>query len=131
VAKERRFEGQRVLIVEDNVFAAMELEQALRDLGCEPVGPAARVDEAMRLARVEVLDGALLDVELNGELIFAVAEELERRGVPVIFATGYDNGIFPAPFVRHPCLRKPYGEEDVRQALEGVMRPGSEPASDA
>jgi CheY-like chemotaxis protein len=130
VAEDRPFEGLRVLIAEDNLFAAMELEQALRDLGCVPVGPAARVDEAMRLAREEILNGALLDVELDGELIFAVAEELERRGVPVVFATGYDNGIFPGPFVRHPCLRKPYGEEDVRQVLEGVMRPGSEPASD-
>jgi CheY-like chemotaxis protein len=131
VAEERPFEGQRILIAEDNLFAAMGLEQALRDLGCEPVGPAARVDEAMRLAREEILNGALLDVELHGELIFGVAEELERRGVPVIFATGYDNGIFPAPFVRHPRLRKPYGEEEVREVLEAVMRPGLEPASKA
>jgi CheY-like chemotaxis protein len=130
VAEERPFEGRRVLIAEDNLFAAMELAQALRDLGCEPVGPAARVDEAMRLAREEILNGALLDVELQGELIFAVAEELERRGVPVIFATGYDNGIFPASFVRHPRLHKPYGEEEVRQVLEGVMRLGLAPASD-
>ena len=130
MAQDRPFEGLRVLIAEDNLFAAMEVEQALRDLGCEPVGPAARVDEAMRLAREEILNGALLDVELHGELIFAVAEELERRGVPVIFATGYDNGIFPAPFVRHPRLRKPYGEEEVRQVLEGVMRPSLEPASE-
>lgn len=129
MADERSFEGLRVLIAEDNLFAAMELAQALRDFGCEPVGPAARVDEAMRLAREEILNGAVLDVELHGELIFAVAEELERRGVPVIFASGYDNGIFPAPFVRHPRLRKPYGEEEVREALEGAMRPRLQPAS--
>ncbi|MGH6897762.1 MAG: response regulator [Geminicoccaceae bacterium] len=122
-SEERPFEGLRVLIVEDNLYAAIELGQALLDLGCEPVGPAARVDEAMRLAREETLNGALLDVELHGELIFAVAEELERRGVPVVFASGYDEEIFPASFVRHPRLRKPYGENEVRQVLEGVMRP--------
>lgn len=126
MAEDRPFEGLRVLIAEDNIFAAMELEQALVDLGCEPVGPAARVDEAMRLAREENLGGALLDVDLQGELIFAVAAELESRGVPVIFASGYDSDeAFPAPFVGHPRLRKPYGESEVRRVLKAAPRGGS------
>jgi DNA-binding response OmpR family regulator len=124
VADEGQLEGLRVLIVEDNLFVGIELMQSLSDLGCEPVGPAARIDQAMRLARDEALNGALLDVDLHGELTFAVAEELERRGVPVIFATGYDDGdeIFPVRFVRHPRLRKPFGENDLRCVLTAMMR---------
>jgi DNA-binding response OmpR family regulator len=124
VADEGPLEGLRVLIVEDNLFVGIELMQSLSDLGCEPVGPVARIEQAMRLARDEALNGALLDVDLHGELTFAVAEELERRGVPVIFASGYDDGdeIFPVRFVRHPRLRKPFGEDDLRRALTTMMR---------
>jgi CheY-like chemotaxis protein len=87
MAERRALQGLRVLIAEDNLFAAMELESALLDLGCEPVGPVAQLDQALRLARQEHLDGALLDVDLRGELVFAVAEELERRRIPVVFAS--------------------------------------------
>jgi DNA-binding response OmpR family regulator len=124
MADEGPLQGLRVLIVEDNLFVGIELKQSLSDLGCEPVGPVARVEQAMRLARDETLNGALLDVDLHGELTFAVAEELERRGVPVIFASGYDDGdaIFPVRFVRHPRLRKPFGEDDLRGVLTTMRR---------
>jgi chemotaxis family two-component system sensor kinase Cph1 len=118
--------GLRVLIAEDNLFAAMELERVLVDLGYEPVGPVAQLDQALRLARQEALDGALLDVDLRGELAFAVAEELERRRIPVIFASGHDTDeVFPASFARHPRLRKPYGEDEIRSVLEATIGRGS------
>jgi CheY-like chemotaxis protein len=127
MAEGSALEGCRVLIAEDNLFAAMELESALIDLGCEPVGPVAQVDQALRLAQQERLDGALLDVDLRGELVFAVAEELERRRIPVIFASGYDtDDIFPPRFVRHPRLRKPFGESEIRRVLEAAI--GARPA---
>ena len=122
MADGRALQGCRVLIAEDNLFAAMELEKALVDLGCEPVGPVAQLDQAMRLAQQENLDGALLDVDLRGELVFAVAEELERRHIPVIFASGYDtDDMFPTRFVHNPRLRKPFGETEIRRVLETVI----------
>jgi hypothetical protein len=55
--------------------------------------------------------------------VFGVAEELERRGVPVIFASGYARDeVFPAAFARHPRLCKPYSESDLLQVLEGIAR---------
>ena len=123
MAELRPFEGLRILVAEDNLPAALELEQALVDLGCAPFGPVAQVHEAMGLARRGNLDAALLDVDLRGEQVFAVAEELERQGVPVIFASGYgQDEVFPAPFARHPRLCKPYGESDLRRVLEDVTR---------
>lgn len=122
MAERRGLEGLRILIAEDNLFAAMELEQTLVNLGCQPVGPVGQLDQAMSLALREDLDGALLDVDLQGRLIFAVAEELQRRRIPVIFASGYDtDDIFPAAFVHHPRLPKPFGEDDVRRALEAIV----------
>jgi chemotaxis family two-component system sensor kinase Cph1 len=115
-------EGLRILIAEDNLFAAMELEQTLLAFGCQPVGPVARLDQALSLALSEDLDGALLDVELQGEMVFAVAEELQRRRIPMIFASGYGtDDVFPAAFVDHPRLPKPFGEEDVRRALAAMI----------
>jgi CheY-like chemotaxis protein len=116
----------RVLIAEDNVFAAMELERVLVELGYEPVGPVAQLDQALGLAQQEALDGALLDVDLRGELVFAVAEALERRRIPVIFASGHDtDDMFPPPFARHPRLRKPFGENEIRSVLEAAIGRGS------
>ena len=122
MAERTGLEGLRILIAEDNLFAAMELEQTLVSLGCQPVGPVARLDQAMSLALQEVLDGAVLDVDLRGELIFAVVEELRRRRIPMIFASGYGtDDIFPAAFVHYPRLPKPFGEDDVRRALEAMV----------
>jgi hypothetical protein len=122
MAEPTGFEGLRILIAEDNLFAAMELEQTLIAFGCQPVGPVARLDQAMRLAVQEDLGGALLDVDLQGQLVFAVAEELERRRIPMIFASGYGtDDIFPAAFVHHPRMAKPFGEDDVRRALEAIV----------
>lgn len=122
MAERTGLEGLRILIAEDNVFAALELEQTLLAFGCRPIGPVARLDQAMSLAIREDLDGALLDVELQGQMVFAVAEELERRHIPMIFASGYGTDeVFPAAFVHHPRLPKPFGEDDVRRALSAMV----------
>jgi CheY-like chemotaxis protein len=128
MAERTGLEGLRILIAEDNLFAALELEQTLLAFGCQPVGPVGHVDQAMSLAVHEDLDGALLDVELQGQLVFAVAEELQRRHIPMIFASGYGtDDIFPAAFVQYPRLPKPFGEDDVRRALAAIVagKPGA------
>jgi two-component system, chemotaxis family, sensor kinase Cph1 len=124
MAEEKPFAGRRILVAEDNLFAAMELERLLvDDLGCHLVGPAAKVEVAMRLACEEPLDGALLDVDLHGEPTFAVAEQLEQRGIPVAFATGYaSDEVFPAAFRGHPRLDKPFGEAELRRVLAALLQ---------
>jgi CheY-like chemotaxis protein len=115
-------EGLRILVAEDNVFAAMEVEQVLRDCGCEAVGPAATVGQALRLARAERLDGALLDVNLRDQLVFPVAAELIHRGVRVIFITGYQNGFnFPPCFDGVARLRKPYADHQLKRLMAATF----------
>jgi DNA-binding LytR/AlgR family response regulator len=110
--------GLRILIAEDNVLAAMEVEQILREHGCEPIGPAPTVEHALHLVRTERLDGAVLDINLRDQLIFPVAAELERRGIPFIFATGYeDRSALPADLADRPRLRKPYSERQLVELL--------------
>ena len=116
------FSGRRVLIVEDESLVAMLLETILEDMGCTPVGPAATVDEALRLAAdAEPIDAALLDVNVAGRQVFPVAEALRDRGVPFVFSTGYGEGGLPDEWRGLPTLQKPFTEAAVRDALMSAM----------
>jgi two-component system, response regulator PdtaR len=86
--------GRVVLVVEDEFLIAMDLELLLQRHGWRVLGPAATVDEALRLLAGERPDVALLDVNLRGGLVTPVAEELRARGVPFVLASAY---AFPEP----------------------------------
>ena len=106
----------RVLVVEDEVFIALEIEERLRRLGCAVVGPVGRLERALELARGEALDGALLDVNVKGGFVYPVAAELRTRAVPVVFSTGYAPEALPAAFRDLPFLRKPFGAGQLEAA---------------
>jgi len=108
--------GRRILIVEDESLVAMLLETILEDMGCEIVGPAGSVEEALGIATGEI-DAALLDVNVAGRHVFPVAEVLEARDVPIIFSTGYGEGGLPDAWRGRPTIQKPFTEETVREAL--------------
>jgi len=116
------FSGRRVLIVEDESLVAMLLETILEDMGCVPVGPAATVDEGLRLATDgEQVDAALLDVNVAGRQVFPIAQALKDRGVPFVFSTGYGEGGLPDEWRGQPTLQKPFTEAAVRDALMKAM----------
>ncbi|CAN7152598.1 response regulator [Brevundimonas sp. LjRoot202] len=115
------FAGRRVLIVEDESLVAMLLETILEDMGCLAVGPAATVDEGLRMAADETVDAALLDVNVAGRQVFPVAQALKDRGVPFIFSTGYGEGGLPDEWRGQPTLQKPFTEAAVRDALMTAM----------
>ena len=81
--------GRRVLVVEDEMIVAWLLEDMLADFGCTIVGPAARIDQALAMIKAEALDAAVLDVNLNGQQSYPLADALVTRGVPFVFSTGY------------------------------------------
>lgn len=112
---------RRVLVVEDESLVAMLLETMLEDLGCVPVGPASSVDEGLRLVGTERIDAALLDVNVAGTPVFAVAEALEARGIPLIFSTGYGEGGLPESWRGRPTVQKPFTEAVIREALMKAM----------
>ena len=114
------FAGRRVLIVEDESLVAMLLETILEDMGCVPVGPAATVDEGLRMAS-EPVDAALLDVNVAGRQVFPIAQALKDRGVPFVFSTGYGEGGLPDEWRGHSTLQKPFTEAAVRDALIKAM----------
>ncbi|MEP7246239.1 MAG: response regulator [Gammaproteobacteria bacterium] len=99
--------GHVVLVVEDDYFIAEEICAALREKGAVIVGPAPDVEQGRALMHGQPLDCAVLDVNLHGEQVFTLAGELQARGVPAIFATGYDVGFLPTRFRKSVYLQKP------------------------
>ena len=113
--------GRRVLVVEDESLVAMLLETILEDMGCTPVGPAATVDDGLKMATDEQLDAALLDVNVAGKQVFPIAEMLKARGVPFVFSTGYGEGGLPDEWRGQSTIQKPFTEAAVCEALMKAM----------
>jgi CheY-like chemotaxis protein len=112
-------QGLRILVVEDNFLVAEVIRDMLAASGCVIVGPVGRLDEGVRLAGQEALDGAVLDVNLNGERCYPIARALRDRGEPYVFLTGYDDDSAMAPQELKPArhLSKPVLEAHLVEAL--------------
>jgi PAS domain S-box-containing protein len=110
--------GLKVLIVEDSLLLAMELEAGLEDSGVEVVGCAAELSEALQMLELS-FDAAVLDADLNGQSVAPVAEVLRREGRPFVFATGYADKAAPMGFDA-PIVRKPYNVHQIARALASV-----------
>ena len=111
---------RRILIVEDAVLLALELEAGLTEAGAKVIGVAADVDEALRMAQTP-FDVAVLDANLNGVPVTPVAEALRRMHRPFIFATGYGDAA-PAPEgFDAPVVRKPYNVAQIAAAVAEAL----------
>jgi DNA-binding response OmpR family regulator len=130
----RLLEGLKVLVVEDNLLLAEVTRILLEDSGCQVVGPAGWLQRGLELAQDRPLDGAVLDINLHGEMSFGIAEVLRARGVPFIFVTGYeDRSIVPMAYRSAPRLDKPVADEHLIEAMVAAFtgkRPNSDPQAD-
>ena len=113
--------GRRVLVVEDEIIVSWLLQDMLADLGCEVVGPAAGIDQALAMIETEALDAVLLDLNLNGQMSYPVADALVTRGVPFVFATGHAKNRLLEDYQTFPVLQKPFHRLEVADALVNVL----------
>ncbi len=111
---------RRALVVEDEVLVGMLIEEMLRELGYELAALSTHLDEALSLARTAEFDVALLDINLNGQHSFPVADVIRARGLPFLFATGYGGRILGAPYRDVPILQKPFSLDELRRTLERI-----------
>lgn len=113
-----------VLLVEDNFLVAMAMERALVESGCTVVGPVATVEEGTRIAAQTRIDGAILDINIQGGTSQAIAEALERRGLPFFFITGYGSPLMlPERLRRVFRLSKPVNAQRLVEAIAERFRP--------
>jgi diguanylate cyclase (GGDEF)-like protein/PAS domain S-box-containing protein len=115
--------GLRVLVVEDEMITAFELEDVLRAQGCIVLGPAKTVERALLVLDHEQPDIALLDIHLGGELVTPVAVELRRRRVPFVLVTVDSRAALGAPDLQEaPCVSKPVSYHGLVKAIAKVAR---------
>jgi DNA-binding response OmpR family regulator len=115
----------RALIVEDEILVAMELEDLLTAMGHQVIGSAARMGEALELARDAEIDFAVLDINVGGVQSFPVADILRERGIPFFFTTGYGAAGLMDGFRHETTLRKPYDSRDLARAIAAIFPPFS------
>jgi CheY-like chemotaxis protein len=121
-----RRDAPRIMIVEDELLVALMVEDLLTDMGCLISGSFGAVEDALAYLRdaaspPPALDGAVLDVNIGGTMVFPVAERLRAAGIPFVFATGY-SALPRAGFEDVVVLNKPINPALLRDAVEGFRK---------
>ena len=117
--------GFRLLVVEDEYFLADDVARALAGAGAQIVGPVPKLDKALDLlARLNDIDGAILDVNLRGEAVYPLARELRVRNIPFCFATGYDASSLLPEYRDVPRWTKPLDIAAFIAGMADMISPG-------
>ena len=114
------FADRRILIVEDDLIIAWQIQASVESLGCVVSGPVPSVGAALALLHNGTVgpDAALLDVNLQGKTVLPVAQECQRRNIPFVLITGYGRLPLDEPLLNGAVrIRKPFNESDIGNAL--------------
>ncbi len=114
---------RRILVVEDEYILARQLVRALTQEGAVVLGPVPDVARALDMIDEgrEKVDVAILDVNLVGEKVYPVADALLDRGVPFLFASGYDADEGDPRFTAIRHLVKPLMMKSLVAALIAIL----------
>lgn len=114
---------RRVLLVEDNQELAESMSFALAAYGWRTVGQVSTSADALRSLDHDAFDVAILDLELDEEMSFPVADALRNREIPFVFLTGQVAADeIPERFANETLLSKPVSPESLIEALEDGCR---------
>lgn len=113
--------GGRVLVCDDNLLIADVVAEFLRECGLKPMGPVGRVESATQMAREQALDGAVLDINLNGRPCFPVCAILSARRIPFMFLTGYLHAAIPIEYRWAHLIAKPFESGEMKPALADML----------
>jgi two-component sensor histidine kinase/CheY-like chemotaxis protein len=115
-------ENTRILVVEDSTLAGLELCEILTEAGFVAIGPATSVARGLAMLSENQIALAVLDVNMNGEMVFPVADALRQRKIPFVFVTGYGDDYAWPEHLRHaPQLRKPVQAFQLLDAISATI----------
>lgn len=115
-------QGSRILVVEDEYYVALQVEQELSEAGAVIIGPVPSVDAALAMIdRAHSIDAAMLDINLNGQEVFTVADRLMAEGVPFLFSTGYGEQDIPTRYAHVPRIEKPIQQHAITAAIRQML----------
>lgn len=107
-----------ILLVEDSMLIALDVEDALKALGATRVITASTVRQARDAVAEGGLDFAILDINLGADSSLSVAEDLQSRGIPFLFASGYgEQAQLSREFADVYVITKPYGRAEIIEAM--------------
>ena len=112
--------GHRVLIIEDELLIALDLQGALVQIGAEVIGVAATVGEALVAVASPNLTAAIVDLRLNGQSVREAVQALTDRNLPFIFYSGLEATPTARSWPKVPLLLKPLPPEEVANTLARV-----------
>ncbi len=112
---------RKVLIVEDELLIAMMLQDMLAEEGLKVEAVANSLSVGLEMARSAAVDAAVLDINLNGDEVYPIAEILKDRGIPFIFSTGYAAGGVRSDFDAAPRVMKPFQQDLLMAALQQLF----------
>ena len=113
-----------ILIVEDEFFLAGHIEWLLTEAGYAVVGPVGNLAEALRVARDEKIDAALLDLNIDGGRTDDVAHILRDRNIPIAFVTGLGRASVPDGFADAAIVEKPFRDEALLDVVRRTAKAG-------
>ena len=116
-------DGQRVFVVEDEILIALDIEHMISTAQGEIAGPAATLEEALKLADTPGLSVAILDFSLGANNSLPVAAKLDTYGVPFLFYTAYEAAEISEAWPDAPIVRKPARPERLVRVLEFLIYP--------
>jgi CheY-like chemotaxis protein len=118
--QDRVVAGSAILVVEDEYLIADDLARELEAHGFLVIGPVATIEAAVEAIGSSQPDFAILDINLRGERVFPLADILSVRGIPYVFATGYDADVIPPRFAEILRHEKPIRTIDLLTTFEKI-----------
>lgn len=116
--KAPRVKVRRVLIAEDSLLIALDLEKICQDFGCQSTVQTAFIAECLQIIRSYEIDFAFVDYRLADGTSEPVTDALKDRAIPFAFCTGQSKCDFAAVSQQAPVIWKPFLPEDVLRAFE-------------
>src|SRR3954470_5213633 len=115
--------GKSILVVEDEYTLASDLAHFLEGQSVKVVGPVGTLKAALALVERDgpQLDAAVLDINLRTERVYPVADKLIALGVPIVFATGYDELLMAKPYIGLPRCQKPIDKMALARLLSSAI----------
>ncbi|HEX4118730.1 MAG TPA: response regulator [Rhizomicrobium sp.] len=108
---------RRLLLVEDEVLVGLFMGEMLEDMDFSVTDPCRTLADGMAAAKAEKFDGAVLDMNLNGESVYPLADLLASQDVPFIFVTGYSADVVAERFAKIPIIQKPVAADTLARIL--------------
>jgi DNA-binding response OmpR family regulator len=118
-----------ILLVEDDIILSTDIAFALTDAGCKAIVPTTSNAAALSAMVHYIFDVAILDVNVQNEWVFPVANALDTVGIPFLFLTAYSHDSIPAEHRRRPFIQKPHHPEGLLDALVELIDGNHQPAA--